>query len=267
MTLRPALWLSLLAVLGPVTPAVAQSDNVRVYRCVGSNGAVSLQDAPCREGRQEVRDMQRPRDPVARVVRSDRAPDPPHAARAPDREVRYVHVQPPQPMYECTTSEGDTYVSDSNEGNPRWVPIWTNAYLPYRPGPRPPPGGHAPSRPLPPIMPMGSGAVRSSGGSLSVSGGGSRVGGSINIGGGSSQWEGGGYPYPGVENSVVVPAGNVLVRDECHALPAQEVCARLKDRRWDLIRRYNSALQGERDALTREQRGIDARLDQDCGGH
>lgn len=59
----------------------------------------------------------------------------------------------------------------------------------------------------------------------------------------------------------------MLVRDECHALPAQEVCARLKDRRWDLIRRYNSALQGERDALTREQRGIDARLDQDCGGH
>jgi len=116
-------------------------------------------------------------------------------------------------------------------------------------------------------MPMGSGSVRSSGGSLTVSGGGPRVGGSINIGGGSAQWQGGGYPYPGVENSVVVPAGNVLVRDECHALPAQEVCSRLKDRRWDLIRRYNSALQSERDALTREQRGIDTRLDQDCGGH
>ncbi|HEX7989367.1 MAG TPA: DUF4124 domain-containing protein, partial [Stenotrophomonas sp.] len=33
-----------------------------------------------------------------------------------------------------------------------------------------------------------------------------------------------------------------------------------------LIRRYNSALQSERQELTREQRGIDARLEQDCGG-
>jgi len=176
-------------------------------------------------------------------------------------------VQPPQPMYECTTSDGDSYVSDSNEGNPRWVPIWTDAYLPYPPGPRPPSGGYPPSRPLPPIAPMGSGSVSSSGGAVSVSGSGARVGGSISIGGGSSHWQGGGYPHPGLGNSVVVPAGNVLVRDECHALPAQEVCSRLKDRRWDLIRRYNSALQSERDALTREQRGIDARLDQDCGGH
>ena len=238
MTLRPALWLSLLALLSPAVPAAAQSDNVRVYRCVGSNGAVSLQDAPCRQGRQEVRDLQRPRDPAPQVLRSDRAPEPTPAPRAPEREVRYVHVQPPQPMYECTTSDGDSYVSDSNEGNPRWVPIWTEAYLPYPPGPRPPSGGYPPSRPLP------IGAI-----------------------GGSSHWQGGGYPHPGLGNSVVVPAGNVLVRDECHALPAQEVCSRLKDRRWDLIRRYNSALQSERDALTREQRGIDARLDQDCGGH
>jgi hypothetical protein len=49
-------------------------------------------------------------------------------------------------------------------------------------------------------------------------------------------------------------------------LPPQEVCARLRDQRWELDRRYNSALQGERQAITREQRGIDARLDQDCGG-
>jgi len=73
MTLRPALWLALLALVGPVLPAAAQNDNVRIYRCVGSNGAVSLQDAPCREGRQQVRDLQRPRDPAPQVVRSDRA--------------------------------------------------------------------------------------------------------------------------------------------------------------------------------------------------
>lgn len=65
---------------------------------------------------------------------------------------------------------------------------------------------------------------------------------------------------------VIVPYGSVLVRDECHALPPREVCARLSDRRWELIRRYNSALQSEREQLMREQRGIEARMDQDCGG-
>jgi hypothetical protein len=65
---------------------------------------------------------------------------------------------------------------------------------------------------------------------------------------------------------VVVPIGTTVVRDSCHALPQAEVCARLRDRRWELIRRYNSALQSEREELVREQRGIEARLDQDCGG-
>ncbi|MDH1203932.1 DUF4124 domain-containing protein, partial [Stenotrophomonas maltophilia] len=44
----------------------------------------------------------------------------------------------------------------------------------------------------------------------------------------------------------------------------QEVCARLRDRRWELDRRYNSALQSERTAINNEQRGIDARLSRDC---
>ena len=121
-------------------------------------------------------------------------------------------------MYECVTSEGERYTSDSNEGNPRWVPTWGYGYVP--------PHGHGPRPPRPP------GA-------------------------------GGGHWRPGV----VVPAGSVLVRDTCHALPQQEVCSRLKDRRWELIRRYNSALQSERQVLQREQRGIEARLNQDCGGY
>jgi hypothetical protein len=69
------------------------------------------------------------------------------------------------------------------------------------------------------------------------------------------------YPQPGV----VIPVGGTWVRDECHALPQQEVCARLSDQRYELIRRYNSALQSERRALELEQRGIEARLANDCG--
>lgn len=56
------------------------------------------------------------------------------------------------------------------------------------------------------------------------------------------------------------------VRDECHPLPQAEVCARLSDRRYEIIRRYNSAMQSERRELEQEQRGIDARLANDCGG-
>ncbi|NEL42082.1 MAG: DUF4124 domain-containing protein, partial [Xanthomonas perforans] len=76
----------------------------------------------------------------------------------------------------------------------------------------------------------------------------------------------GGYNGGGYGGTVIVPYGNVQIRDECHALPEQEVCARLADRRWELIRRYNNALQSERQDLSREQRGIDARLQRDCGG-
>lgn len=70
-------------------------------------------------------------------------------------------------------------------------------------------------------------------------------------------------PRPGV----VLPVGMVWVRDECHALPQEEVCDRLSDRRYEIIRRYNSAMQGERRQLELEQRGIDARLSNDCGNY
>ena len=68
-------------------------------------------------------------------------------------------------------------------------------------------------------------------------------------------------PRPGM----VLPAGTAWIRDECHALPQEEICARLSDRRYEIIRRYNSALQSERRQLELEQRGIDARIANDCG--
>ncbi len=228
--MRP--WISLLVLCWPLTalfaaPAPTPS-SLRVYRCVGSDGSVALQDAPCRSGKQEVRDLQRPQDPPPRQVSSDDGIATAPATRGIEREVRYVQVQPPQPMYQCTADDGHTYVSDSNEGNPRWVPVWTSAWLPGRG--RPWPGG------LPALPPV-------RGETTGMRGSGVVVG-----------------------RTVDVPAGNVLVRDTCQPLPPQEVCARLRDQRWTLISRYNSALQSERDAISREQRGIDARLGRDCGG-
>lgn len=185
--LRTALGLCLLL---PWTAPAAE--DVRVYRCVASNGAVALQDRPCSSGRQEVRDLQRPRDPAPRVVRSDATPAPPDEVPVMrDREVRHVYIQPPQPLYECVSDDGRRYTSDNNEGNPRWVPLWTSVWLPH--------GHHGPAHPGPrPAF-------------------GTPVGTPIG--------EGTGYRPPAVGVGVQVPAGSVLVRDSCHALPPQEVCA------------------------------------------
>ncbi len=220
-------------------PTVAQAaappaSNVRVYRCVAGNGAVALQSTPCDDShRQQVLDMQRPQDPPPRPA----APSPTvSSAPVTEREVRIVTVQAPRPMYECVSPEGERYTSETGEGNPRWVPLWVGGYNGYR---RPPPHGH--------------------GGSVS---------GNVKIGSGEVSFRSGGpprmheRPYPGP-----TMAGGTWVRDTCHPLPQQDVCARLRDRRWELIRRYNSALQSERQDLTREQRGIEARLGQDCSSY
>ena len=218
--LRPVL--VILALSLAAIPARAPAQDVTIYRCIGVNGKLTLRDSPCEKGEtQEVRSMQRPKDP-APVALPTPTPAPPPAA-APTREVHVVYRTPPRPMYECVTAEGKTYISDNGEGNPRSVPLWTLGY---------------------PMWSHRNGAG----------------GGGINAPGGRPSRPG--HPYrPGV----VVPGGYTLVRDECHALPQQEVCSRLSDRRYEIMRRYNSALQSEIRQLELEQRGIDARMANDCG--
>lgn len=255
--MRTSLTLLLLACALPASAASTATrpdPNVRVYRCVGSTGTVALQDAPCSSGRQQVLDLQRPQDPPPRPQRLQ-APAP--VAAPPTREVRIVTVQPPQPMYECTTEDGQRYTSDSPEGNPRWVPTWGPAYVGHGIAARPPAGIQRPPLPVSPrpASSLQGGSGRGGGLRGNVS-----FGTDASVGGYQGSYQGG---YGG---TVIVPYGNVQIRDECHALPEQEVCARLADRRWELIRRYNSALQSERVELSREQRGIEARQQRDCGG-
>lgn len=49
-------------------------------------------------------------------------------------------------------------------------------------------------------------------------------------------------------------------------LPPAEACARLRDRRDQVRTRFFNAMPSERDVLRVEERGINARLDNDCGG-
>ena len=205
------------------------AEDVTIYRCIGPGGALALRDSPCLKGEtQQMRSMARPKDPAPGSTPI--ATPRPSPAVAPVREVQVIYRTPPRPMYECVTANGDRYTSDNGEGNPRSVPLWTLGYPMWSHRN----GGHGPS--------------------ATNDASGSHVRG--NPGAGRP-------PRPGM----VLPMGMAWVRDECHALPQEEICDRLSDRRYEIIRRYNSAMQGERRQLELEQRGIDARLSNDCGNY
>lgn len=233
----------LAAALIAVTASVAAAD-VTIYRCTDAQGRLTLRDTPCRKGeRQQTREMLRPTDPAPRPAAKVAAPAT-SATPAYSAPPRVVVVNAPRPLYECVTDDGDRYTSDNAEGNLRWVPL---AVLGY------------------PMFPRHDGHFRQG------------LGGRLEVGSGSVRGQVDfGRPLPppsthrppfrppllGVDRGY--PAGT-WIRDACHALPQQEVCDRLRDRRYALDRRYNSALQSERTQISTEQRGIDARLDNDCG--
>ena len=252
MSLRRRLcWVLALSCVGGV-----QAAEVLIYRCTDARGRLTLRDTPCVKGeQQQTRAMLRPTDPPRRAAPREVAPA--TARPSAPATTRIIVIQPARPLYECTAPDGARYTSDSGEGNPRWMPLWTLGY------------------------PVWGGGERFDNGGFSDGGVQARIGGrfdngrfDVRIGDGrGGRMRGPPLDRPGPPSRPPVgppvfvqayPAGT-WVRDECHALPAQEVCARLRDRRFELDRRYNSALQSERVQITNEQRGIDARLSNDCG--
>jgi hypothetical protein len=155
------------------------------------------------------------------------APVPPAPAALAPPAQRTVYLAPPRPMYECTTADGDRYTSDDGAGNPRWVPLWT---LGYHAVGRPSRGfGTDHVRPTPqPGTPM--------------------------------------RPPSGRPHWPMAVGGGTWVRDQCAMLPPPETCARLRDRRGAVRTRFFNAQEKERDVLRLEERAINARLDNDCGG-
>lgn len=211
----------------------AKAADVTIYRCTDDKGRLTLRDTPCRPGeKQEIRAMLRPQDPPPLPVITS-SPAPPAAPAPPTRT---VVLTPPRPLYECTTPDGNRYTSDSPEGNPRWVELWTLGY---------------------PVWPN---RERFVDGGIHA-----RVGGRFDQGRVDVRIGTPSHRPPPRGFIPTFPAGT-WIRDACYALPQQEICDRLRDRRWELDRRYNSALQSERSEITLEQRGIDARLANDCGG-
>ena len=221
--LRPILLLLGLSLVA--LPARLPAQDVTIYRCVDAKGNLALRDSPCGKGEsQEVRSMQRPKDPPAGTAAIARPSPRPVPAAAPP-PVQVVYRTPPRPLYECVTPDGKRYTSDNGEGNPRSVPLWTLGY---------------PAR-----------SHHGGGSHIQISGPDHATGGPWPPRPDSGGYYGGGAAY-------------TLVRDECHALPQEEVCSRLSDRRYEIMRRYNSAMQSEIRQLELEQRGIDARINNDC---
>jgi hypothetical protein len=222
---------------GPVWPQSASSTGrLTVYRCTDAGGRVSLRDTPCPKGQQQqTQGMLRPQD----------APPPPPATptpvapAAPAPAPAVVYRSPPQPLFECVTPDGDRYTSDNGDGRPRWVPLWTLGWSVYGPRdadrgtfrPAPPPSA-AIGRPQlqPPPAPA--------------------------------------TPRPGYPGQwTAASGGGTWIRDSCTMLPQAEVCARLRDRRDAIRSRSFNAQEKERNALRLEERGVLARLDNDCGDH
>jgi len=208
-------------------PAAPAADAVTIYRCTDTAGHLTLRDTPCAKNqKQQTRNMVRPKD-APPAPRS--APVRVRPVYVPQSSEQTVYHAAPKPMFECATSDGTTYTSDTGDGNPRWVPLWTLGYPLAFPvtNPRPPPPG---------------------GRGSSITGGGMQI---------DRQRGFGPYSYA---------AAPVWVYDDCHELPPDEVCARLVDRRDAIRTRFFNAMPSERDQLRIEERGINARLGNDCGG-
>ena len=240
--MRPVVAVLAACLLAPCAGAAAQAKDagngtVTVYRCTDASGVQSLRDSPCPKGqKQQTREMVRPKDapPAARApVVSPPVP-------TPAVQTRTVYLAPPRPMYECTTPDGDTYTSENGDGNPRWAPFWTQGYT-YAPvGAR----GSGSFRPAGQLSAGLSTAFPSAPASPPPSGG----------------------PPSRPSGYGPIAAGGGWVSDQCAMLPPREACARLRDRREQIRTRFFNAQEKERDVLRSEERGINARLDDDCGG-
>lgn len=214
-----------LLLLPATLPGAHAADAVTIYRCTAEDGSVALRDSRCPDGQdQQALDMLRPVDPPPR-------PASPMSAREPVPaqviETRVVHVPAPRPMYQCTTPDGDTYTADNDEGNPRWVPLWTLGVPAY--WPRNPLGDRVGApRPAPPSA--GPGAP----------------------------------DYPALAGVAYLPG--TWVRDHCARLPEARTCDVLREQQRELRKEWFNAMPGRRAEVTAEERVLAARLASSCRG-
>jgi len=116
--------------LGTASAAVAQAPSAPavIHRCVGPDGAVALQNAPCPPGhREERREIAAftPAEPArpSATTPAEIAPAAPRidilaATPAPARPLRM-----PPPVWRCTDHQGRSRFADAYDPQPRCVPL------------------------------------------------------------------------------------------------------------------------------------------------
>jgi hypothetical protein len=126
----PILMIFLLAMLYVANSnAATRIDNskVTVFRCVDSNGKVSLQDVPCASSsKQETKLMQKPKDaPVSKVL----SPRPNAVVNNTSHPIQIVApAMPPPKLYRCTDFDGKVRDAEYYDPKPRCVPLWVLGY-------------------------------------------------------------------------------------------------------------------------------------------
>lgn len=98
-------------------------DTIEVYRCVGPDGHVALQDEPCAGGAREQSRRQVTAEPDTTPKPAPPAPvqePPPDAPPA----VMIVQRPPDAELWECVDFDGKTRESMYDDPRPRYVPAW-----------------------------------------------------------------------------------------------------------------------------------------------
>lgn len=103
------------------------AQEITIYRCVGTKGELTLQDAPCaKDQQQSERVMTRPKDAPPRPAPEPRELPDESAEPLPDPPAA-LPLAPP-PMYICTSYDGKQRESEVYDPNPRCEP-----YILYHP--------------------------------------------------------------------------------------------------------------------------------------
>ncbi|CAN4280755.1 DUF4124 domain-containing protein [Pseudoxanthomonas sp. LjRoot125] len=136
LTARSVAYRLLLAACCALALPATQAAEVVIYRCTDASGALTLQNAPCPKGtKQEQRTMQGvntvPMAPGGAASQAPAASSPgkkpeaaPAASALPARAADAPRLPPPV-LFQCTTYDKDTYVTEESEPASRCVSLRT----------------------------------------------------------------------------------------------------------------------------------------------
>ena len=128
--------LPLLVLFWVIASPAAHADEVTIYRCTDAGGALTLQNSPCPKGmKQEARTMQGVNTvPMAPAPPATSPASPAQAspatatatpAPATPATASSTRALPPPVLFQCTTHDKDTYVTEDSEPASRCVTLRT----------------------------------------------------------------------------------------------------------------------------------------------